>query len=253
MAVVIDDQLADGLEFRSRLGDEDRLAFAVLDQPFIAFMGMTIDDGCHFLRMCSQGLAGPDRERPILAQVGDQDDGPGSFVPGLVDGLLDLFIEFLSCRIFGKAVNELPLIVLEVAGRRRNQGLRRRHADEGRLFPTVISHHLIRWEDRFPRPQINQVAAIIAAVQLRRQFQEARHAVVEFVIAGNGEIIAGDIHDVDNGLSPGQAAQGFALDGIASIDELHRIVRVLHQVLLILSYLGIAKLIFHTTVDVVGM
>ena len=100
MAVVIDDQFADRLELRSRLCDEDGLTFAVLDQAFILFMGMTIDDGRHFLRMCSQGLAGPDRERPILTQVSDQDNRPGPFVPSLVDGLLDLFIEFLSCRIF---------------------------------------------------------------------------------------------------------------------------------------------------------
>ena len=55
------------------------------------------------------------------------------------------------------------------------------------------------------------------------------------MIAGNGEIIAGDIHDVDDGLPPSQTSQGFALDGIACIDELHRIVRILHQVLFILG------------------
>ena len=100
MAVVIDDQFADRLELRSRLCDEDGLTLAIPDQAFVLFMGMTVDDGCHFLCMRRQGLTGPDGKGPILAQVSDQDNGPGPFVPSLVDGLLDLFIEFLSCRIF---------------------------------------------------------------------------------------------------------------------------------------------------------
>ena len=114
----------------------------------------------------------------------------------------------------------MTLLVPEIGGIGRGQGLRRCDAYKGDLFSGRL-YDLVGLEHQLSF--FIKIAADIGIFRLVRQFQEPVCSIIEFMIAGNGHIVVHGIHQVDHCFALADRAQGFPLDGIAVIHQDGRI------------------------------
>ena len=214
----MDGDLADARKLRARLLDEDVLAILVLVDARILLMRMSVDDDVDAARMRSHGAARPNGNGARRAQMGDEHDVLGSLRARFIDRLLNPLIELRAVLIFEEAVDELAILILKLLRRRRDNRFRCRHADQRDSF-AVERDNLMCLEYRLIRPLVDEIAAIVAALELRCKLQEAIHAKIVLVVAGDGEIVVGTVHDADDRRAARETAERLSLHRIARIDE----------------------------------
>ncbi len=157
---------------------------------------MAVDHGVNPARIFCDGFAAPDGNGAVLAEMSQKDDEIGAFFARGVHLRLHGIIKKFPRFIFFETVNIFARIVFEMGGIGGNKCLRCGDADKGDCF-SVRFHDFIRFENELARACIGEIAAVIAAFQIFGQFEEIAHAVIEFMIAGDGEIVIGDIHKLD--------------------------------------------------------
>ena len=85
-----------------------------------------------------------------------------------------------------------------------------------------------------------------------RQLQEARHTVIEFMVAGNDEIIAHGIHDLYDGFAGRQLAERRALNCVAGIYQSHGMSLFL-QIFFVLGYFINPQIVGNTAVNIISV
>ena len=137
--------------------------------------------------------------------------------PG-VNGLLDGGVEVLAVVALLEAVDVLALVVLEVGRGGLDKGLGGVDAHVGDLH-IAVGQHLVGLEDGLA-VQVGEVGADVGILRLLGgQGQEVVHAVVELMVAGDGQVVTRFVHDLHDGGALGQGADGAALDGISSVNQ----------------------------------
>ena len=143
---------------------------------------------------------------------------------GLVRRRLHAGVEGLARVVLTEAVDEFPGLVLEVGGRGRGDGLGRADAEDGDLIAAGLERH-IGGEDALIRLQRHEVGRYVGEAGAFGQFEEARHAVIELMVARHGRVVAHFVHDARDILALGERAERRALNGVAHVDEQHVLAR----------------------------
>ena len=159
---------------------------------------------------------GVGRAGSLVAQVGHGDDIVRALGNGRVHGGLHGGVELFARLILHEAVDEVALVVLEVLGGRGGDGLGGRHADECDLHALNFLDH-IGIEHQLA--VLVEVGAEVGKVSHFRQFKETVHAIVKFMVARDGHVVAHVVHQADDGFARGHGADGFPLDGVAIVHQ----------------------------------
>ena len=181
-------------------------------------MRMTVNDAVYAGRVLGDIFTAPLRRRAVHAQMPNYKD----IICALLAGRVDIFLQLLI-----KLLHEGYLLILKL-------------------------HQLIAGQHLLFRAQIHKVRAVIACLLLRHQLQEACHAIIKFMVAGNAEVIAYCVHNVHYGLACRQLAQRSALNRIACIHQRH-VRRLCQRILFQLRQTGKANVIVHAAVNVIRM
>ena len=239
------------MELGTGLGHRNHFALPVRVKHFVLFMGMAVDEPIHSRYMGQERPAAPHGDGSVAAQMGHQDHRIRPLFPGFLHRILDLSVKLHSCFVLTESIDEMALSVLEEPGRGRNQSARGGDPDE-RHLPFFKGKDPVGCQYGFPGIQPNEVAAGVPALQFFGQGQEIVHAVIGFMVAGDGEIIARPIQDPDHGPSVGEFSQRFPLDGIPGVQEQGLGFQSL-LLLFVSRYPGQGQVPVHPAVDVVGM
>ena len=128
--------------------------------------------------------------------MADENHVIGSSRPCRIHTGLNLVIELLSVLIFTETVDIVSVCILEIRRCGLRKAFRCAGTHKGNLR-IAVCHHLVRCKYGLSGPQVHEVAGIVTTAQFCRQFQETRHAVIEFMIPRYGKVIANLIHDID--------------------------------------------------------
>ena len=179
--------------------------------------------------------------------MGNQDHVLGAFGADAVHRLLHGLVQSLAGLVLEEAVNKITRFIHEIGGRGGTEGVRRRHADKPDLdavkFPDGIG-----LENQLAF--LVEVAADIFVFCPFRQLQELLHAVIEIMVAGNGDVISHFVHDIDNRFAAGHGAHRFALQGVTVVHQQDII--VLRKIFLCDNQAGIAPVRVNTAVNITG-
>ena len=157
-------------------------------------------------------------------------------------------VERFAGLILHKAVDVFARLILEMRRRGRGQRFRRRDPDEGDLHARGLQDH-VRLQD--PLAIFREVAADIRVVRLFDQRKELVGAVIEFVVAGDRDVVLQGVHELDDGLALRQRAQRLPLHGVAVVDQKGRIPLRLQRIA-DLPQPGVAEAFVNAAVNVAG-
>ena len=96
-----------------------------------------------------------------------------------------------------------------------------------------------------------EVAADIAELGLLGQGKELLHAIVKFVVAGDGDAVADLVHQIDKRLALRHGADGLALDVVAVVNK-DDLVALCDKMIIDLAQAGIAEALIDAAVYVAG-
>ena len=174
-----------------------------------------------------------------------------AFLASFINILLQLLVQLIAALIFAEAIDILSLLILEEGRRRGRQAFRCACADKGYLGILVL-HNLVARQNLLVVACINKISAVVACTLQRHQLQEALHAIVKFMVAGNAEIIAQIIHDADNSQATGKLTNRCALNGITCINQCY-VRRSGQGIAFNLRQAVKADIIINTTMDIISM
>ena len=220
VAVGVDGHAAHVAQIAAGLGQDDGVALGVADGLAGHLgVGVAVDERIEADGVLDDLTAGPGRGGAVHAQVAQADDKVG-VQPCLVDGLLDGVVELLAVVAAVDAVDVLVLAgVHEVGGGGLGDGLGGGHTDEGQ-DAAAAEEVLDGGQHLFAGAQVLEVAADVGEVGLFvDDLQDAVHAVVELVVAQSGQVIAGGVHQLDDGGALVHGAIGGALDVVAGVQQ----------------------------------
>ena len=210
-------------------------------------MAVAVEPGINTRGVGNDVAVHPGRALGFIAQVSQNDNIVCAFSAGVIDRLLHGGVKGFAGVVLQETIDEFALVIHKVTGRGGTQGHGSTYAHE-RDFHTVEFLDDVGLEDRFAF--LVEVAAEVGEISLFRQLQEAVHAVIELMVAGNGEIVADSIHDIDDAFTGGHGTDGFTLDGVAVIHQ-HDIV-VSGQAFLHRVKAGITPALINAAVHVTG-
>ena len=156
------------------------------------------------------------------AEMPEHNDIIGDF-GGIVDGALHGRVKLFASL----SRDEIPRTVCsrwiqERRGLGRDQRRRRRHSNETDSH-IPICHHDIGLKKQFARVvcglPLQEIAARVLECAELKIAQHRRNAVVELMVAECRHIIAGGVHNLDDGPALVEATQGRALDIVSRIAE----------------------------------
>ena len=215
-AVLQEAQLADVRELRTRLSVQNRLAVLVRELGVDRAVAVAVDHSVHAAHMRDHFRCRPGRGLLVDAQVTHQDHVVRAIGSRRVDRSLGRGVQTLAGAVLAEAVNVLARLVLEVDRRGLGQRLGRANAHDGHLLAVRLKDlvgvqhgsgglavHVVH--------EVRRHVGIIGFLHVR---EEARHGVVELVVAGHRHVIAHEVHDVDDVAAFAQSA-----DGAASCDS----------------------------------
>ncbi|MPM74295.1 hypothetical protein SDC9_121281 [bioreactor metagenome] len=251
-AAGLQNQLADSGQLGAGGGQENGLAVLVSDLlRGNGAVGMAVQEGGQTGDVGDDVRGAPGSALLVDPAVAHGDDVAGARGLGGVHSGLHGGIQLLAVVAAAEAVDILAGIILEIGGGRLGDGLGSVDAHIGHLG-VAVSNHLVGVEHGLARPQVHEVAADVAALHLLGEIQELIHAVVKFVVAGDGHVIAHLVHDVHDVFALGQRTQSRALHGVAHIGQSH-IVGGLEHLGLVGGKARVADAVVHAAVDVVGV
>ena len=213
-----DAQDADLVELGAAGRADDVLPVPVLYDDLVAVVAVAVDPRVDAAAVGDHIAVHPGRGPRLVAQVAQHDHEIRACGAQLVGRLLYGAVDRLAGLVLHKAVDEIPVFILEVAREGRPDRVGGGDAHKADLHAA----------DLFDQPGLQnrlavfgEVAAEIGVVCLFGQGKELLHPVVKLVVAGDGRVVAHDVHDADNRFAPGQQADGLALDGVAAVNQKH--------------------------------
>ena len=242
-----DARIADAAHLGAAAGARHVLAVLVLHDHLVGVMAVAVKEGVDAGGVGDHIGVGVGRAGRLVAKVRHGDDVVRALGDGRVHGGLHGGIELFARLILHEAVDEVALVVLEVLGGGGGDGLGSGDAHEGNLHALDLLDH-IGVEHQLA--VLVEVGADVGEVGHFRQLQETVHAIVEFVVAGDGHVVAHGVHQADDGFACGHGADGLALDGVAVVHQQHMagfLQRVTHG-----GQAGIAEALVDAAVHVAG-
>ena len=250
----IDDHLADGVEFGPGLSQKNIFAVFVLHDFLIGFVGMTVDEHVDTAGIGDDGSGLPGRGDSFRSEMADGHDVIRPLGPCHIHAGLDVGVQIGAVVALTEAVNVIAGFILEVDGSGFCKGLGSGDSHIGHLRARIIDHP-VRGEHEGSGGQIDEVAAQVSIVRpVLGQIQEILHAVVEFMVARNGDVVAHLVHGVHQKGAVRKGAQRAALNRVAGVHQgdVIRAVLKLHLVA-VGGQAGVADALLHTAVHIVGM
>ena len=214
-------------------------------------MRVSVDNSVYALSIFRNVFAAPLRGSAVHAQMTYDKYIVRAVLARLINILLQLFVQLAAALILTEAINILSLLILEEGRRRGCQAFRCARTHKGYLG-ILILHNFVARQNLLIVACINKICTVVACTLQRHQLQEAVHAVVKFMVAGNAEVIAQIIHNIDNCQTTGQLADRCALNSIACIHQRH-VRRSCQGILFNLRQTGKADIIINTAMDIISM
>ena len=221
LAVGADGQLAEVVQLRARGGENDVLAVLALDDLLRdGAVGMAVEHGVQAGGVGDDVRGAPRLGGLVDTEVCDGHDVVGAVLLRGVNGLLHGVVQVLTVVALGEGIDVVAVLVLEVGGRGLHEALRGADADDGDLLAAEgldgIGLHTVDGG----AVQSGKVAGQVLILCGRDDgVEQLIHAVVKLMVAERGIVIAGGIHDLDDGFAVRQGGDGLALDGVARIDQ----------------------------------
>ena len=223
-----DGHLADILEVGAGLGQGDGLAGGIGHLLVLHHgVGVAVDEGVEAGGMGDDLFTGPRRRGGVHAQMAETDDVRCAKELCLVDGLLDRIVQLLAVVAAEDIIDILGLAGVHEIGRGGFcEGLRGGDAHKGDAG-TADGEHLDGGQHLQAGAQIDPVAGDVGEVGFLHDRLGAGHAVVEFMVAGGGQIVARLVHQLDDGLAIVHGAIGGALNVVTGVHEQDVLARIL--------------------------
>ena len=211
-------------------------------------MAVAVEEHVDAVGVGDHVVIGPGTAGLLVAQVAHDHYVVGALGAGVIHRGLHGAVHALAALVLEEAVDELAVFILEVARRGGGQRLRGGHAHEGDLQPVQLADH-IGLEHQLAA--LVEVAADVVEVRPLSQGEELFHAVVEFVVAGDGDAVSHLVHQVDRDLALGHGAEGLALNVVAVVDK-DDLVAGGDEIVTDLLQSGVAEALIDAAVHVAG-
>ena len=248
LAILGNAQIADGGQLRAASRAQHRLALSILN--FVAshrLVRVAVKERINTRGMRDDLGAHVGRAAFLNAHMPHGNDVRCAFRARRIHRGLHRRVELIARFILHEAVDEVARIVLEVDGRGGGNRVRGSHADKG-------DFHAVKFLDDVRRENqliaAGEVCGDVGEIRLLGQFEEVLHAVIKFMIAGDGDVVADRVHQLDDSASLGQRADGFALNRVAIIDKHHMVVCL--QAVAHIRHTRVAPALVNAAVDVTG-
>ena len=222
-------------------------AVLVLHGHLVGVVAVAVQEGIDAGGVGNDVGVGPGSTGFLVAHMAQGHHVLGARFPGSVNGGLHGVVDALTGVVLHEAVDVVAIIVLEVLGGGGGDGLGGGDAHEGHLHAVKFLDD-VGLEDKLPF--LIEVAADVGEAGLPGQLQEPVHAVVELVVAGDGNVIAYAVHQGDDGVAGGHGAHRLALDGVAVVHQQH--MAGLLQAVADGHQAGIAEALIDAAVDIAG-
>ena len=227
---------------------DDRFAVPVFHDHLVRVVTVAVQHGVDAGGVFEHLRIGEGDDIILVAQMPQQNDVIRALGTGVIHRALNGGIQVGAVVVLHESVDQAAVFIQEGTRRGGEQHLWRGDAHKGQLYAVKFPDDIGR-KQQLSLPV--EVAADVGEVCRLRQVQEALDAVVELVIAGDGDIIAQPVHHMDDRLALGQKAHGFALYGVAVVNQQH--VAALALKLVFDSHQPhVPKALVHTAVDVAG-
>ena len=186
---------------------------------------MPVDHHVDALAARNQRVAAPLAGLTGLPQMRQQHHEFRARCASFVDGALHCLCQFAARFVFAEPVYAGVVVVAapeRARRRRRKRGGRgdahERHAHRPACWERILFYGA-RVEHKRGRAGavVGEVAAEVFRVRASNQVVELRHAVVELVVAGDDDIVAAFVHDIDERLTLRNRAHHLSLHGVARV------------------------------------
>ena len=222
MGFIVNDHHADAVEVFTGLGQKNGTAVLVsLGPAFDGGVRVTVDLCAQAVGVGNDAPAEPGGEGIRLSQMAKADDHVGAGLLCPVNGLLHGIVQRPAVLAAGNVIDEISVFVLEIGGGDIDERLRRGDAHKGDgLIPKVEQG--VGLQHGAAADAIFHVIEIAGDVRVVRPFHgghAAVHAIVKLVVARSCQVIAGGIHQFNDGLAAVHGAVGGALDVVAGVHQ----------------------------------
>ena len=146
-------------------------------------------------------------------------------LPGRIHCTLNGSVELFAGLILHEAIDEVAVFVLEILGRGGGDGLGSGDTHKGDLHTIEFLHEI---GGKHQLAVLIEVGADVGEAGFFRQLQEPIHTVVKLMVAGDGQVVAHGVHQVNERLAGGHGADGLSLDGIAVVHQNHIVASLFH-------------------------
>ena len=192
--VLSDDDLADVFKLRAGRYHLDGFSVFVLHALNEQFVCVTVqqrvDTRCIFDNICR----GPRRARSVRAEVCDCDNIVSARLLCSVNSALYSLVQLVTGLVVAEVIDIVSELILEIGRGGLYQGLRGADAGKCNLL-AAVSHHLIGIKHKLVA--FHEVCGHISCFHLRYDdIEELIHAIVEFMVARNDNVIANFVHDI---------------------------------------------------------
>ena len=221
-AVSSDAHSADRLEVAAGLAQNDALAVLILDFLHLnRAVGVTVDERVNAGSVGNDLFAGPRPAGRIVAAVAEGNDIVSARPLGNVNRNLHGSVQRSAVLTAGDAVDVVACLVLEVLRGGLGEGFRRGDTDNGDLLAADLEE-LVSIENAVARDAVLLMIEVCGQVRIIShvdQLERTVHAVVELVVAEGRGIVAGGVHQLNDGLALVHRAVSSALHMVARVEQ----------------------------------
>ena len=242
-----DGGIADIRQLCAAAGTENGVAVLVLGDHLLGVMAVAVEPQVDAGGVGDHFVIPPGGALGFVAHVRHDDDVDSAFGADFIHSLLHSRVDGFAVFILHEVVDEVAFGILEIPRGGGAERHRRGDADEADLH-TVEFLDDPGLEDQLP--VLVEVAAEVGETGLFGQLKEVVHAVVEFMVAGDRDVVSDGVHDVDDGFALGHGADGLTLDGVTVVHE--QDVVVLREGFLHGIQAGVRPALVDSAVDVAG-
>ena len=213
-AVGGDDELADIEELGARLGDGDLTAVEILHlHAFEDLMGVTVEHNIDATGVVDEEMRADTHRLGRFTHMREQHHIVGSILTGIIDSLLDEFIEGFRLQVIEQdTIGIVEGVTLE------DHRLRGAGAHKGHLLVTILMDD-VRGIDGRLLTCLKEIGTDNGGINLHEQLSQTRHTIVELVVAQREGVVVHQFHDIGDVLAFGDGSRGVALQEVATTDS----------------------------------
>ena len=213
-AVGGNDELADIEELGTRLGDSDLTAIEILHlHAFEDLMGVTVEHNIDATGVVDEEMRADTHRLGRFTHMREQHHIVGSILTGIIDSLLDEFIEGFRLQVIEQdTIGIVEGVTLE------DHRLRGAGAHKGHLLVTILMDD-VRGIDGRLLTCLKEIGTDNGGINLHEQLSQTRHTIVELVVAQREGVVVHQFHDIGDVLAFGDGSRGVALQEVATTDS----------------------------------